>query len=161
MVKESLDIDKATGTNFWELAIQKDMDNVRIAFEKIYHTLEEMRDGNVLTRYQDIICHMIFDIKIDGNFTSKYRFVAGGHTTDPPASITYSSVISRDSAMIELMIEALNDLYVFAYDISNAYLNAPCCEKIWTKSGPEFDSQQEYVMLIVRELYGLKSSGAS
>ena len=39
-VKESLDIDKATGTNFWELAIQKDMDNMRIAFEKGVHTVE-------------------------------------------------------------------------------------------------------------------------
>ena len=59
------------------------------------------------------------------------------------------------------MIAALNDLDMFAANIGNLYLNAPCCEKIWTKYGPEFSSQQGCVMLIVRELYGLKSSGAS
>ena len=34
MAKEALDIDKATGTNFWELVIQKEMANVRIDFKK-------------------------------------------------------------------------------------------------------------------------------
>ena len=55
----------------------------------------------------------------------------------------------------------LNDLDVFATDIGNAYFNAPCHEKIWTKYGPQFRSQQGYVMLIVRALYGLKSRCAS
>ena len=116
-VKEALEIDKATGINFWELAIQKEMANVRIAFEKGAHTVEEMRDGKVLPGYQEIGCHMIFDIKMDGNFTRKARFVAGGHTTDPPASITYSSVVYRDSVRIAFMLAALNDLDVFAADI--------------------------------------------
>ena len=39
---------------------------------------------------------MVFDIKMD--FTHKAWFVAGGHTrTETPASMTYSSVVSRDS----------------------------------------------------------------
>ena len=59
------------------------------------------------------------------------------------------------------MLEVLNDIYVFDANISNAYLNAPRREKIWTKYGPEFGSQQGWVMLIVRALYRLKSSGAS
>ena len=59
------------------------------------------------------------------------------------------------------MLAALNDIDVFAVDIGNAYLNAPFCEKIWTKSGPEFGSQQGCIILIVRSLYGLKYSGAS
>ncbi len=32
--------------------------------------------------YQQILCHMVFDIKMD--FTRKARYVAGGHVTDPP-----------------------------------------------------------------------------
>ena len=59
------------------------------------------------------------------------------------------------------MLEALNDLDVFPASIGNAYLNSPCREKIWTKAGPEFGSQQGCVMLIARALYRLKSSGAS
>ena len=80
---------------------------------------------------------MVFDIKMDGKFTRKARFVAGGHTTDTPASITYSSVVSRDSVRIAFLIAALNDLDVWAADIGNAYLNADCREKIYH---PELDA---------------------
>ena len=48
-----------------------------------------------LIGYQEIGCHVVFDIKMD--FSRKARFVAGGHTTEAPASVTYSSVVSRDS----------------------------------------------------------------
>ena len=51
------------------------------------------------------------------------------------------------------MLAELNDIDVLAADIGTAYLNAPCREKIWTKSGPEFGTQQGCVMLIVRALY--------
>jgi hypothetical protein len=45
--------------------------------------------------FQEIGCHIIFDIKMD--FTRKVRFVASGHMTDTPAAMTYSSVVSRES----------------------------------------------------------------
>ena len=48
-----------------------------------------------------------------------------------------------------------------ACDIGNAYLNAPCREKVWFVAGPEFGSRQGTVIKVVRALYGLKSSGAS
>jgi hypothetical protein len=35
--------------------------------------------------------HAIFNVKMD--FTWKARFVAGGHTTNTPGLITYSSVV--------------------------------------------------------------------
>ena len=43
----------------------------------------------------------------------------------------------------------------------NAYLNAPCREKVWFVAGPEFGSRQGSVVTVVRALYGLKSSGAA
>jgi len=104
---------------------------------------------------------MSFDIKMDGEFTRKARFVAGGHTTEAPASTTYSSVVSRESVHIAFLVAALNDLDIFAADVGNAYLNAPCCEQIWTQAGKEFGSDEGCVMLIVRALYGLKTSGAA
>ena len=137
------------------------MPNVRNFFDKGAHTVEEIRDGKDLPGYQDIGCHMIFVINMDGNFTREARFVASGHTTNPPASLTYSSVVFRDIVHIAFIIAALNDIDFFAARITNAYLNDPCCEKIWTKDGPEFGSQQGCVMLVVRSLYGLKSRGAS
>jgi hypothetical protein len=103
---------------------------------------------------------MLFDIKMDG-LQRKARLVAGGHTTETPASITYSSVVTRDSVRIAFLIAALNDLDILAADIGNAYLNAPCREKIWTVAGKEFGSNEGTVMIIKRALYGLKSSGAA
>ena len=89
--------------------------------------------------YQQIKCHLIFDVKMGQNFRRKAQFVAGGHTTEVPDSIiTYSSVVSRDSVRIALTIAALNGLQIMACDIQNAYLTADCREKIWTVGGPEF-----------------------
>ena len=84
---------------------------------------EEAINRNVLIGFKEIKCHIIFDIKTNGKFTRKASFFAGGHTTDPPASLTYSRVVSRDSVWIALNIDALNDLDIWACDIGNAYLN--------------------------------------
>ena len=61
--------------------------------------------------YKFICCHMIFDVKME-DFCRKSRLVAGGHTTDTPAAITYASVVSRESVRLALMIAALNSLEV-------------------------------------------------
>jgi len=159
-VEQALRIDKETGTSFWKQAIDKEMANVRPAFEEWTEgTLKDARDGKKLVGYQEISCHMIFDVKMD--LTRKARFVAGGHTTEVPESITYSSVVTRESIRIAFLVAALNDLDILCADIGNAYLNADCREKIWTVAGPEFGSLQGSVMIIRKALYGLKSSGAA
>ena len=159
-VKEAIEIDEENEKlglevpKWWDAIIQE-MKNVRIAFEEY--------EGNVrdLVGYQEVKCHMIFDIKLGENFRRKARFVAGGHKTDPPSSIIYSSVVSRDSVRIALTVAALNGLSILGCDIQNAYISAPCREKIWCIAGPEFGSDQGKVMKITRALYGLKSSGAA
>jgi hypothetical protein len=83
--------------------------------------------------FQEIGYHIVFDIKMD--FTRKARFFAGGHTTDTPAAMMYSTVVSRDSVQIGFMLAVLNGLDVMACDLENMYLNAPCMEKIWFKGG--------------------------
>jgi hypothetical protein len=88
-------------------------------------------------------------------------FVAGRHTTDTPHSMTYESVVSRESVRVELPLAALNDLDVKMADIENAYLTAPITEKVWTVLGPEFGDDTGKRALIVRSLYGLKSAGAA
>ena len=45
-----------------------------------------------------------------------------------------------------------------ACDIQNAYLTANCHDKIWTYAGPEFGSEHGQPMIIMKTLYGLKSS---
>ncbi len=155
-VQEAKQLDQMNGDNLWWSAICEEMKNVHVAIEEYDSNPEELPPG-----YQKIRCHMIFDVKMGENFRRKARMVAGGHTTTTPSSITYSSVVSRDSVRIALTIAALNDLSVRACDIQNAYLTAPCREKIWTVAGPEFGSDAGKTMLIVRALYGLKSSGAA
>ena len=97
-----------------------EMKNVRPAFE-VYEGLEKDLVG-----YQKIKVHIIFDIKLGENFRRKSRLVAGGHLTDTLSSLTYSSVVSRDSVRIALTVAALNGLNVLACDIQNAYLTAKC-----------------------------------
>lgn len=150
--QQALAIDKRTGTDFWRLAIEKEMANVMTAFE--------FRDDDIMpVGYKEIPCHMIFDVKMD--LTRKARLVAGGHKTDPPKESVYSSVVSRDSVRLAFLIAALNDLDILSADVQNAYLNAPTKEKVWTRAGIEFGPDDAgRPVLIVQALYGLKSSGA-
>ena len=85
-------------------AIDLEMKNVRIAFEKYERDIQDLKG------YQSIYCHLIFDVKLSENFRRKAMMVAGVHMTTTPASITYFSVVSRDSVRILLKISTLNNL---------------------------------------------------
>ena len=92
-IAEARKFDAENGNTLWWDAILKEMRNVRPAFENWEGSKEDLPPG-----YQEIKCHIIFDIKMGENFRRKARFVAGGHTTEVPDNlITYSSVVSRDS----------------------------------------------------------------
>ena len=153
-VEEALAIDCQRGTDFWAKAIAKEMRAVAKAFQILDP------DAPSPAGFTKIGVHMVFDIKPD--FTRKARLVAGGHVTDPPSSITYASVVSRESVRIAFLLAALNGLDIMAADIGNAYLNTPVRERIYiicgTEFGPEFKGRKAK---IVKALYGLKSSGAA
>eukprot|EP00978_Attheya_sp_CCMP212_P027374 scaffold91652_cov54-Attheya_sp.AAC.1 len=72
------------------------------AFEKWNKgTSEDLRSGKAkMPGYEEIGCHMVFDIKMDGKFTRKARYVANGNETEPPTAQTYASVVSRDSIVV-------------------------------------------------------------
>jgi hypothetical protein len=78
------------------------MKNNRLVFK----VLDE--EEHVPIDYKWIKCHMIFDTKMD--LTRKARYVAGGHMTDPPSSITYSSAVSRDNIRIAFFWQHLMTL---------------------------------------------------
>ena len=155
-VEEAKKVDIQNGNTLWWDAICKEMRNVRPAFEVFEGTKDQLLVG-----YQFMKCHMIFDVKFGENFRRKARLVAGGHMTETPATLTYSSVVPRDSVRIALTIATLNDLQVMACDIQNAYLTADCQEKIWMYAGSEFGLEQGSIMFVRKVLYGLKSSGAA
>ena len=162
-VEEALEIDRVTQTDYWRKAINKEMTKVKIAWKT--HdgdvTPQDVRNGKVpdMIGYQEIGCHLVFEIKMD--FTRKTRYVAGGHTTVAPPWQTYSSVVSRDSVRLGFLIAALNGLDLIACDLENAYLNAPCREKIWFEGGIECGEDAGKVLIVVRALYGLRGSGSA
>jgi hypothetical protein len=113
-----LRIDKENANTWWQDAVCKEMAKVRVAFQVIGD------DENSPPTYKEIQDHLICDIKME-NFQRKARLVAGGHTTETPASITYASVVSREFVRIALTLAVLNDLEVKTADIKNSYLTAP------------------------------------
>ena len=158
-VRRALEIDKENGNTFWEDAINKEMQNVQIAFKIV-------EEGEIPKTSQYMDCHMVFDVKLEGleqtgHFRRKARMVAGGHMTNQPNVPTYASVVSRETVRIALTLAALNDLEVKCGDVMNAFLCAPCEEVIHTILGPEFGPDEGKHAVIVRALYGLKSASAS
>ncbi len=54
------------------------------------------------------------------------------------------------------------ELVILSCDIGNAYINAPCRERIWCEASPEFGAEDQGSPFIIEmALYGLKSSGAA
>ena len=103
-VEQAVQFDKENGNTLWWDAICQETKNVRIAFEVFEGEVKDIPIG-----YQKVDCHMIFDIKMGESFRRKSRMVSGGHTTEVTATLTYLSVVSRDSIQIALTIAALKD----------------------------------------------------
>ena len=156
LVKEAKKIVEQNGDTLWWETICKEMKNICPDF-----LVFEGREDDIPKYYQFMWCHMIFDMKFGENFRRKKRLVAGGHMTDTPNTLTYSSVISPDSVCIALTIMVLNELNVMVCDIQNADLTTECRETIWTHAGPEFGSESGSIMIVKEALYGLKGSGAA
>jgi hypothetical protein len=94
--------------------------------------------------------------------------MAGGHLADAYDISCYSFNMKGISARLLMLIANANGYDVRVGDVKNAYLCAFTKEKVWTTCGPEFIkvniNGQEVNMIgrkaiIVKALYGLKSSG--
>ena len=125
-------IDKENKDTVWQDAVKAEMKTVRPAFE--IHP----GDPKELIGYQFIGVQFVFDIKLGESFRRKARLVALGNRTKTPPTLTYSSVVSRDSVRIALTVAGLNELDILVCDIEGAYLTAKCREKVYIKAGPEF-----------------------
>ena len=166
-VEEALRFDQENGNDLWTKGIEKEMKTVKVAYHPYRDsnnyepTATELRNNRQkwLVGYKEVTCHLIYDIKLDGYFTRKARYVANGSKTEWPKSMTYSSVVSRESVRIAFLAAGLNGLKISACDISGAYLNAPVGEKVYFIAKIECGiANKGRVMIIVRALYGLKSS---
>ena len=60
--------------------------------------------------------------------------------------------------MVTFLAE-MNELYLWATDIGNAYLEAYTLDKVHIIAGPEFTDRKGHTLVIGKALYGLRSSG--
>ena len=104
--------------------------------------------------YHRIKVHLVFAVKFDGR--DKARLVADGHE---PIENIYSGVVSLRNLRLEIFLGKLNKLELWGADIGNAYLEAFTDDELYIVAGPEFQELEGYILIFLKALYGLKSSG--
>ena len=85
-VNHALEIDQEAGTDFWRKTLQLEMSKILPAVKVLD------KNEAKLVGYQQIPCHMVFNVKMD--FTQKARYIAGGHKTVYPETPTYAGVVT-------------------------------------------------------------------
>ena len=107
--------------------------------------------------YHRIKVHLVFAVKFDGRH--KARLVADGHLTPKPIENIYCGVVSLRNLRLVIFLGKLNHLELWGADIGNAYLEAVTDEKLYIVGVPEFQELEGHILIFVKTLYGLKSSG--
>ena len=80
-VTGAIEPERLNGNDFWRKSIELEMGKAKIAFQTVDgFTPDECRLNKAFFGYQDIKGHWIFESNIDGKFTRKTQFVAGGHS---------------------------------------------------------------------------------
>jgi Reverse transcriptase (RNA-dependent DNA polymerase) len=68
--------------------------------------------------------------------------------------------LSEESDLWRSLLNSTNyKLQTWSTDVGNAYLESFTKEKVYIIAGPEFGDRQGHTLVIVKALYGLKSSG--
>ena len=99
---------------------------------------------------------MIYEVKQDG--CRKARLVAGGHLVDPCSISTHSTVVKGVSVCLLDVIAHCDNFKVLCRDVGNAFVTAPCLEKVYARAGPKVGDHQDAIMVLEKALYGLWSS---
>ena len=151
---DAMRLDIESGNTRWKTA-----EDIELAQIDEYETFDDKGpDGKPPDGYKKIRVHMVYDVKHDRRH--KARLVADGHLTAVPVESVYSSVVSLRCVRIVTFIAELNKLELWSTDIGNAYLESKTNEKVYIIAGPEFGDRQGHLMIIIKALYGLRSSGA-
>ena len=152
-VDEDLRFDKLNGNTFWSDAINKEMEDLKVAFDI------KPESSRPPVNYTFATGHLIFDVRM--TLEPKARWVKDGHKTTILEWSTFAGVVSRESVCIAFTYAALNGLPVCTADIQNAYLQAPASEKHYVICGPELGLENiGQIAVIVLALYDGKSGNA-
>ena len=123
----ALKLDCLNGNAKWQDALQLEIDQL-LKFNAFL--IYNKGDIN-LKGYTYIPLLMVFDVKFEGQH--KCQYVANGSVTNKLTDNIYSRVVGIDSVQIALLLAQLNGLQVCAGDISCAFLQSQCKEKIYTR----------------------------
>ena len=151
--KEARKLQEAAGHTKWTNAEKEESD--QLADYETFH--DYGKGGRPPPGYKRIVVHFVYDVKHD--LRHKARLVAGGHLTSSEDS-AYSGVVSLRTMRLALVVGELNGLNTMVGDIGNAYLTSKTKEKVFFIAGPEFGALEGHTLVIVKALYGLRSSGA-
>lgn len=150
---EAMMIDELTGTTKWAEA-----EGYEFGCIEKYDVYKDLgKHAKAPDGYTKIPCHFVYDIKPDGRHRA--RFVAGGHRTDIPNDSTYSGVVSILGVRTISFLAELNGLSVWGTDIDSAYLQSFTKEKVYFVAGPEFGERAGHTFIVIKALYGLRTSG--
>ena len=100
---------------------------------------------------------MIMNVKQD--LRHKCQLVAGGNLINALDHDIYSTTVKSISVKLLQVIAHKANLEILCGDIGNAYVNPYTNKKVYAIAGDEFGkSMKGYIVIIVRALYGLRTS---
>jgi Reverse transcriptase (RNA-dependent DNA polymerase) len=152
-VQHAYELDRLNGDELWSEAIAKEVSSLLDMGCFEFYPPDCKPSGE----YQYTKLRMIFEVKQDGR--RKARLVAGGHLVEPRGMSHRSTVVKGISIRLLLTIAHRDGLQVLTGDVSNAFITAPCLEKVYSYAGPEFGERSGSIIVLNKALYGLRSSG--
>ena len=158
---EAMQFDTENKHNKWDDAIKLEMESM-FEYEVFKKWEKRILDKhkkimNPPKEYHKNTVHLVFAVKFDGRHKS--RLVVDGHLTPEPIENIYSGIVSLRNLRLVIFLGKLNNLGIWGADIGNAYLEAFTDEKLYIVASPELQELEGYILIFLKALYGLKSSG--
>ena len=133
------------------------LEHKKLAEYDVFVDKGQFAENKIPKGYKRISVHTVFDVKHDGRHRA--RVVADGHLTDIPLESVYAGVVSLRGIQTCIFLAELNGMIPYAMDISSAYLEAYTTERVCIRAGPEFGDLEGHLLIVIKALYGLRTSG--
>ena len=147
-------LDEENGNTPWMDAIKLELKQL----EECNTCRSTGKNARIPPGCKQIPVKMAFDVK--QALKRKARLVARGDKTAPPRDSACSSVASLQSLRIVCFLAELNGLQVAGGDVGDAHPEACTKEKACFRAGEEFGELKGHLLIVVKALCGLRSSGA-